>query len=179
MTDRVDIEIAGLDGVLEMLKSLPADVVSKRGGPVKAALRKAAIIIQKQAQQNMRKIVAEPNKDGKPSKSTGSLEKAVTVGRGKYLGGLNGERYMVWLPKIKKKYANTRDNVRKRRAGKTYYVEGPQFYGRFLEYGTAKMTAKPWLRPAVKEKGDAAIAIARDELLRRIEKIVQPKLKGR
>jgi HK97 gp10 family phage protein len=175
--NRVDVEISGINGVLDMLKSLPADVVSKRGGPVKKALRKAAIIIQKEARANIRKLVTEPNKDGKPSKSTGALEKAVTVGRGKYLGGNLGERYMVWLPKVKKKYANTRDNVRKRRAGKTYMVESPQFYGRFLEYGTSKMQAKPWLRPAVISKGDMAIATARNELLKEIEKIVQNQLR--
>ncbi len=179
MINRTDIEVSGLDGVLEMLKSLPAEVVSKRGGPVKAALRKAALIIQKEARANIRKIVAEPNVDGKPSKSTGSLEKAVSVGRGKYLGGMQGERYMVWLPKEKRKYANTRENVRKRRAGKTYLVEGPQFYGRFLEYGTSKMKAKPWLRPAARDKQDTAIATARDELTKRIDKIVQSQLKGK
>lgn len=174
--DRVDVEISGIDGVLDMLKNLPADVVSKRGGPVKKALRKAAVIIQKEAQNNIRKIVLEPNKDGKPSKSTGSLEKAVTVGRGKYLGGTLGERYMVWLPREKKKYANTRENVRKRRAGKTYTVESPQFYGRFLEYGTSKMQKKPWLRPALMSKGDAAIAVARNSLLAELEKITQKML---
>lgn len=176
--DRTDIEISGLDGVLEMLKSLPVDVVAKRGGPVRAALRKAAVIIQKEAQKNIRQIVAEPNRDGKPSKSTGSLEKAVTVGRGKYLGGVNGERYLVWLPKVKRKYANTRDNVRKHRVGKTYLVESPQFYGRFLEYGTSKMQKKPWLRPAAIDKGDYAVAVARDDLLKRIDKIAQEKLKA-
>lgn len=174
--DRVDVEISGIDGVLDMLKNLPADVVSKRGGPVKKALRKAAVIIQKEAQNNIRKIVLEPNKDGKPSKSTGALEKAVTVGRGKYLGGTLGERYMVWLPREKKKYANTRENVRKRRAGKTYTVESPQFYGRFLEYGTSKMQKKPWLRPALMSKGDAAIAVARNSLLAELEKITQKML---
>lgn len=174
--DRVDVEISGIDGVLDMLKNLPADVVSKRGGPVKKALRKAAVIIQKEAQNNIRKIVLEPNKDGKPSKSTGSLEKAVTVGRGKYLGGTLGERYMVWLPREKKKYANTRENVRKRRVGKTYTVESPQFYGRFLEYGTSKMQKKPWLRPALMSKGDAAIAVARNSLLAELEKITQKML---
>lgn len=177
MINRTDIAVSGLDGVLEMLKSMPSEVVSKRGGPVKAALRKAAVIIQKEAQSNIRKIVLEPNKDGKPTKSTGSLEKAVTVGRGKYLGGVQGERYLVWLPKIKRKYVGNKDNVRKRRAGKTYLVESPQFYGRFLEYGTSKMTAKKWLLPALTAKGDMAVAVARDSLLKAIDKIAQLQLK--
>lgn len=178
MSDQAEINISGLDGVLNMLKSLPQEVVAKRGGPVRAALRKAALVIKKEAQKNIRQIVIEPNKDGKPTKSTGSLEKAVTVGRGKYMGGVNGERYMVWLPKIKRKYANTRDNVRKHRAGKTYLVEGPQFYGRFLEYGTSKMQKKPWLRPAAIDKGETAVNVARDELIKSIEKIAQEQLRA-
>jgi HK97 gp10 family phage protein len=174
--NRVDVEISGIDGVLDMLKNLPPEVVSKRGGPVKKALRKAAVIIQKEAQKNIRNIVLEPNKDGRPTKSTGSLEKAVTVGRGKYMGGSLGERYMVWLPREKRKYANTKENVRKRRVGKTYTVESPQFYGRFLEYGTSKMQKKPWLRPALMSKGDQAIAVARDALLKEIERVTQKML---
>ena len=179
MINRSDIEVSGLTGVLEMLQNLPAEVVSKRGGPVRAALRKAAVVIQKEAKQNIRNIVLEPNKDGKPSKSTGSLEKAVTVGRGKYLGGIQGERYLVWIPKTKRKYANTKDNVRKHRAGKTYQVESPQFYGRFLEYGTSKMQAKKWLLPAFISKGDSAVAVARDSLIKAIEKIAEKQLKAK
>lgn len=178
MINRVDMEIKGIDEVANMLATLPPEIVSKRGGPVRAALRKAAIVIQKEAQKNVRAIVAEPNKDGKPSKSTGALEKAISVGRGKYLGGNNGERYLVWIPKLKQKYANTRDNVRKRRAGKTYYTESPQFYGRFLEYGTAKMSAKPFMRPAVMNKGAEAINVAKTDLLKRIDAIAQKLLKG-
>lgn len=177
--NRVDLEIKGMDVTISMLQSLPPEIVSKRGGPVRQALRKGAIIIQKEAQKNIRDIVAEPNKDGKPSKSTGALEKAVTVGRGKQLGGVNGERYLVWLPKIKLKYANTRENVRKRRAGKTYLAEGNQFYGRFLEYGTVKMRPHKWLVPAFKAKADQAIATTRDVLIKQIEKIAQKQLKGK
>ena len=37
---KVEFKLQGVDGVLATLQSLPAEVVSKRGGPVKAALRK-------------------------------------------------------------------------------------------------------------------------------------------
>jgi len=45
---------------------------------------------------------------------------------------------------------------------------GPQkkaFYGLFLEYGTSKMAARPWLRPAVDEK--------QQEALEAVEKVLQ------
>jgi HK97 gp10 family phage protein len=46
------------------------------------------------------------------------------------------------------KYANTSANRRLRRVGKRYKVDGPGFYGKFLELGTSRMRAHPWLRPA-------------------------------
>ena len=176
--NRIDIEIAGLNGVLDMLSALPKEIVSKKGGPVRKALRKAAVIIQKEAQNNIQKIIDEPNKDGRPTKSTGALKNAVTVARGKYLGGGLGERFLVWVPKKSKKYANTKANVRSGKAGGTYLAESPQFYGRFLEYGTSKMSAKKWLRPAFEAKRDQATATAVKSLTDEIEKISQKLLKG-
>lgn len=58
-------------------------------------------------------------------------------------------KYGVRIKQAKKqKYGNTSENRRKRRVGKRYEVEGPAFYGRFLEYGTSKMKAQPFMRPA-------------------------------
>jgi HK97 gp10 family phage protein len=174
---RVDFNIKGLDGVLEMLKELPKEVVSKRGGVVRKSLRKGAVIIQKEAKLNVQKIINEPNKDGRPTQSTGALIKAISIARGKFLGGTKGERYLVWIPKDKKKYANTRDNVRKQRVGKTYMAESAQFYGRFLEYGTSKMRKHPWLRPAFDSKKQEATNTVNNSLVSEIEKITQKLLK--
>jgi HK97 gp10 family phage protein len=177
--NRVDVEITGMDNVIDMLNALPKELASKRGGPVRKALRKAAVIIQKEAQKNIQAIIDAPNKDGKPSRSTGALKNAVTVARGKYLGGQNGERFLVWVPKKPKKYASTKANVRSGKAGGTYLAESPQFYGRFLEYGTSKMQAKKWLRPAFETKRDQATATANQSLIAEIEKISQKLLKGK
>jgi len=38
------------------------------------------------------------------------------------------------------------------------------FYGRFLEYGTSKMAAKPFLRPAAEAKTEEAVTAMRDAL---------------
>ena len=46
-------QIEGLAGVLDTLKRLPPEIVSKRGGPVRAALNKAARMIQKQVIVNL------------------------------------------------------------------------------------------------------------------------------
>ena len=53
-------------------------------------------------------------------------------------------------------YAKTKANVRKGRAGKTYATAGSKknpggdtFYYRFLEFGTSKMAARPFMRIAL------------------------------
>lgn len=52
-----------------------------------------------------------------------------------------------------------------------FAVEVPRgaFYGRFLEYGTSKMAAKPFLRPAAEAKTEAAVTTMRDALSAAIE----------
>lgn len=43
------------------------------------------------------------------------------------------------------------------------------FYGRFLEYGTSKMAAKPFLRPAAENKTEEAVVAMRDAMQEAIE----------
>src|SRR5690606_194908 len=130
---KITMDVKGLDGVLQTLQSLPPEIVSKRGGQVKLALAKAARVIRDQAKANVRAIVAEPNKDGRPSKSTGALEQSIIATRGKMRGGIKGERYLVRIPKGDSyRYANTRYNRRKKKVGQQYTVEGPTDYGRRL-----------------------------------------------
>lgn len=47
---------------------------------------------------------------------------------------------------------------------------GRAFYGRFLEFGTSKMAAKPFLRPAFDAKKDESLTIFKDKLAENIEK---------
>lgn len=61
-----------------------------------------------------------------------------------------------------KRYVNTRENRRKRRVGQEYLGGGDKsapggdtFYWRFLEFGTEKMGARPFLRPALENNAQA------------------------
>jgi HK97 gp10 family phage protein len=47
-----------------------------------------------------------------------------------------------------------------------FAVEVPRsaFYGKFFEYGTSKMAAKPFMRPAAEAKTEAAVTMMRDSL---------------
>ena len=68
---KVDVKLTGVDGVLKTLSSLPAEVVSKRGGPVKAALAKGARFLRDRERDNLRAVL-EPGDE-----STGLLEQNI------------------------------------------------------------------------------------------------------
>lgn len=155
---KADVNITGLEGVLATLKSLPREVVSKRGGPVKTALRKAARVIHKEAQQNLDRVTSNQTESGERL-STGLLKKNLIVSRGKPPFESKGERYLVRVRR--KSYPRT---------GKTTTTLAT---ANLLEYGSSKQNAEPWLRPAFAAKAEAAINTANVELLKEIDKVVK------
>ncbi len=143
-----------MEGVLDTLHSLPAEVVSKRGGPVKLALAKGARLIRDQAKANLRAQIAKNPNDV----STGLLEQNVIASRGKPPFGSKGERYLV---RVRRKGYPGRRGVSTRKTGS------------LLEWGSSHQPTKPWLRPAVQQKGEAAINVITEDLKRRIEATVR------
>ena len=157
---RETVSIEGLDDVLRRLRALGPEA-SKRGGPVRAAVRKGAVVIQKEAQANVRRIVATPNIGG-GDVSTGLLEKSIKPIRMKARrGGEKGETFMVTVPR------RARYPVGKR----TPSGIGVATVGKMLEYGTPKRQPMPWMRPAFHAKKDEAAKVMADEVLKGIEKL--------
>jgi hypothetical protein len=156
---RVDVNLQGMDGVLETLKSLPPEVVSKRGGPVKSALRKGALVIFKQAKANLERAVSNATEDGKRY-STGLLLQNLVVTRGKEPIGSKGERYLV----------RVRRKTYPRKGGKAFTTLAS---ANLLEYGSSKQTAEPWLRPAFTSRAMESISTIERELLKGIDRVVK------
>lgn len=154
------VKLEGLRGVLDMLKKLPPEMVSKSGGPVKLALKKAANLLRDAAQANVQRIIEEPNVDGEASKSIGLLKKSIVSARGKMPPGLKGERQSVRIRK-NQKYPESR--------GKG--LTAAQI-GRQLEYGTEKREPKPWLRPAFDANKEAATQLFVTEINRRGQALI-------
>lgn len=155
---QVDLKLEGLDGVLETLKSLPPEVVSKRGGPVRRALRKGALVILKAEKAALQAVTSNATESGK-IESTGFLLKNLVVRRGRPPAGENGELYIV------------------RPSRKTYQRQGAKVSttetARFLEYGTSKQPAEPWIRPAFEASAENAIRTVERELLADIQRVIK------
>jgi len=154
--DGMKMTITGLDGVVATLNSLPAEVVSKKGGPVKLALAKGARKLRDYAKQNLRAAIAH----GPTTRSTGELESRVIASRGKAPTGTKGERYLV---RVKKRDYINADGVR----------TNPLMTANLTEYGSSHQPATPWLRPAVMQHGEEIITTITTDLSRRIQLTVK------
>jgi len=139
-----------MEGVIDLLKSLPAEIVSKRGGPVKKALRKGALVILQAEKANLNAIISEDRAKGY-AEPTGLLEGSLIVTRGQPPFTGKGERYLV---RVKKKvYAR-----RGKRPVSTLKV------AQLLEYGSSHQPARPFIRAAFKSSAREAIQTVEYEL---------------
>lgn len=152
---KVEVNLQGVDGVLATLRTLPPEIVSKRGGPVKLALAKGARILRDEVKRNLKASI-----DLRGADSTGTTLGSVVASRGKPPASGGGERYLV---RVKRK---TFLNAAGKRTSTTMTAN-------LLEYGSVHQPATPWLRPAVLAKGDQVISVVTADLVRRIELVVK------
>lgn len=149
------VRLTGIENVIGLLESLPAELVAKNGGPVYRSLRAGARVIAKEAALNVARATGNLTADD--SESTGLLERSITVKRGKAPTDGKGERAIV-TTKLK-----------------TYNREGKPVTtrktGALLEYGSEKQPAEPWIRPAM-SKAPEAIQTATRELVTGLDRIV-------
>jgi HK97 gp10 family phage protein len=155
---KVEMQLKGLDGVLGMLQQLPPEVVSRRGGPVKAALRKGALVILREAALNLARATNGLDADGERH-STGLLAKNLVVTRGKQPTGGKGERYLV---RVRRKVYQ--------RNGKPVTTRAS---AQLLEYGSSQQPPEPWLRPAFNSRAPEAIKTVEAELGAALQRIVR------
>lgn len=152
---KVEVKLQGVENTLRLLQSLPSEVVSKRGGPVKMALAKGARLLRDEARRNLQAAIAQGGDD-----STGLLLANVIASRGKQPTGSKGERYLVRVRS--KTYPDRKgEKVTTRKTAS------------LLEYGSEKQPATPWLRPAVLSKGAEVINVVTTDLNRRLDLVVK------
>lgn len=128
---RNSVKVEGLRELGEAMQALGAEVSAKIADRM---VSKAARMVRDEAKK------AAPVR-------TGFLKQNIIVKRMRKSETDLTSEYRMGVRKYKLKYANTKFNVRKRRAG-TYYGVDDAYYWRYLEFGTVKMAARPFMRPA-------------------------------
>jgi HK97 gp10 family phage protein len=166
----VQIKVEGLAELAKALKALPPEISGKNGGPLRKAIGRAAVVIRDDARR-------------RAPVDTGNLrDNIIAARRRKSPPGTEG--YYIEVRRKRRKYANTRANRRKGRAGMSYETMGEAYYGMFVELGTekelgtARMQAQPFLRPAFESKKVEAVETFRVEFAKAIDAAAK-KVRGR
>lgn len=156
----------GVDEALGRMQNLSMAV---RKGAFKRAVRMGAVVIQKQAQSNARRIDDPSTKNSIPNNIAVqySSPKSKAEGGIVYRVGVQGGAQQLY-----------RDNKKNRRKGivgqATSGTNGATWYWRFIELGTSKMRARPFMVPALMQKG----AEAQNVIVANLDKAIDAAIKS-
>lgn len=150
----ITVQITGLKELQKALEQLPKEI---QGRPLRSAVSAAA------------KVIVDDVKTRVPVGETGNLKTAVYRYRSRRNSATGRETFFVGIRQGKAQYKDTAYNRRKGRVGKNYKTAGEAYYWRFLEFGTAKMQAKPFLRPAFEANKSRAVEVMKDRLGKSIQ----------
>lgn len=156
MADGVTVKLEGVDALNKALAEATKQIRTKA---VRSALRKAGQVISKEAKQAA-PVLSAPTKTRKP----GTVKKAIAVRASKFARQAGNEGVFINVRPLR--------GSRQKTLGKAG-AKNPNdpFYWRFLEFGTAKMKARPFLSPAAESKGNEAIKTFMDSVIPQIEKL--------
>lgn len=156
MADGVTVK---LDGVDELNKALANAAKKIRTGAVRGALRKAGQVISKEAKLSA-PVLSAPTRNRK----AGTVKRNIAVRNSKFARQAGNEGVFIGVRPLR--------GSRQKKLGKAG-AKNPNdpFYWRFLEFGTKKLTARPFLRTAAESKGSQAIKTFMDSVIPQIEKL--------
>ncbi|HEL4830198.1 TPA: HK97 gp10 family phage protein [Stenotrophomonas maltophilia] len=159
MTEQVSIQ--GLDGLLRSLREAPKAI---QGRAVQAGMRKGGNVIRDDARRRAPKESGFMASQIVTRRANSRSRQRAGVGQG-------GEYFTVGVKTgRRRKYANTKRNRRRGRVGKVYEETGWAYYWRFVEFGTKKMRASPFLTPAGEAKGPEAAQVIINETWAALDK---------
>jgi HK97 gp10 family phage protein len=161
MADGVTVKLEGVADLKRALAEAAADIRRKA---VRGALREAGKVIQAAARAAA-PVLMVPT----PYRKPGTIKRNIVVRASKFARRSGDEGV----------YINVRGIRGKARAAKLGKAgaKNPNdpYYWRFVELGTKKMAARPFLRPAADRQGDAAIRKFMASVVPQIEKLNQRK----
>lgn len=139
-------KVEGLDDLMRKLAALPREINPRNGGPLESALRKGASLWVKGARQRL-----AGKGPGVKNKRTGNIRLAQSIRLRKD-------------PDPQSNNADVRFEVGYRARA---------FWGGFVELGTSKQPAQPFLRPAFDEAEPVIVRIISDSLREDIERLAK------
>lgn len=161
MAKRERFEVKGTAELVNALQVLP-DRVAKNG--LRASVYAGAKVVRDEAKS--RAPVAQQVRDPRHP-PPGTLRRSIIMKHIRGLSNLTRQTFFVTV-RQGKKYRNQ---------GKKKNLSQDAFYWRFVEFGTRKMAARPFLRPALEAKRYEAAEAIKTRLAERIE-LEAKKLKG-
>lgn len=155
------VQILGLKELQARLEALPAELAGGNKSPLLVTLRRMASKIAKDAQSRV-------------PVDTGTLRDNIIASRVPKKRRAAGEEAVEVTVRYKAK--GYKDNARNRKLGRVggdYKNYGPLFYAKFLEFGTSKMQARPFLTSAFEANKGGQPAQFTNELSRAIDEAVK------
>ena len=164
MADGVTVKLEGVDALIKALAEATKQIRTKA---VRSALRKAAVVIQKQAKLNT-PVLSAPTKTRKP----GTVKNAITVRVSKAARKDGNEGVFVSVRPLKSAQIRKFKQSQAKRGANASGSKNPNdpYYWRFAEFGTKKQQATPFLAPALESHKEAAIDAMRERLQRELDK---------
>ncbi len=160
------VKVFGLKELEQKLKALADEFGQKKAkSTLRSALRKAGVVVQKEAQRRVHVDKRKPD-DGVHVRDNIIVTSAKKTPP-------NVVAVNVTVRTRSKKYVNNAKNRRAGRVGGAYRDMGRLYYAKFLEFGTSKMPAYPFMRPAFEAKKGELPGIIRDELALAIDRAVK------
>ena len=156
MAEEVFVKVEGVDELIRVLKAMPEKIRKKA---VADQLKKAANLIRDDAKQRAPVLQGQIPKN----RTRGLVKRKISTRPSKYARKDGDVGYFVGVrpapgAKFKtKKALGFKYKIQKRASQRGANSPLDPFYWRFLEFGTAKMPARPFLQSAAKAKGSDAI----------------------
>ena len=157
MANLESVKIDGLDQLAQALRELPKRVA--RNG-LRGAVYAGAKVIRDEAKLKA-PVASAPLGPNQPPQ--GTLKRSIIM---KQVPELSGEQKQTF-------FVTVRHGKKYRKQGKSGNLSQDAWYWRFVEFGTVKMTARPFLRPAFEGKKYEAVDAIKTRLAERIEQAAQ------
>ena len=151
------VQVQGLDQLAKAVRELPQRVA--RNG-LRAAGYAGAKVIRDEAKLQAPVATGDLGPNQPPP---GTLKRSVIMKQIPELSGAQKQTFFVTV-RHGKKY---------RKQGKKGNLSQDAWYWRFVEFGTVKMSARPFLRPAFDMKKHEAVTAIKTRLAQRIEQAAQ------